>query len=357
MFQRRAEVKYQSVKLHPFGSCISNRGFSSAAYRYGFNGKEKETDGTADNYDFGARIYDGRLGRWLSVDPFFTSDPANSPFKSFNNCPVLFIDPDGKKEFEVAIVIDEKTGRSVETRIVKSNDIMTDGIKRTFTDVGGSEYEGYGYYDYEVVTTRTIKEDGSEVVTTATNILYDRGVIDDDGSFGGLVEPAKGTTKTDWDAVVLGEKSDQRKKEQPGGYYITTKESLNGVAKTQYYTPKNDAESQDLDALMNLVKTGSLQEISKWGEKLENGATGISDAVDVIDKIIEDVKKRNPEPCTVPQCDNKLCPRNSEDKLKNNPNIGHNVPQGTPLEKSWHGTGKGSKAVEVDCDKIKKPKE
>ena len=95
MFQRRAEVKYQSVKLHPFGSCISSRGFSSAAYRYGFNGKEKEADGTADNYDFGARIYDGRLGRWLAGDPEFKKFKSFSTFCFALNIPVYFVDPDG----------------------------------------------------------------------------------------------------------------------------------------------------------------------------------------------------------------------------------------------------------------------
>ena len=40
-------------------------------YRYGFNGMEKDDNlkGTGNSYDFGARIYDSRLGRWLAVDP------------------------------------------------------------------------------------------------------------------------------------------------------------------------------------------------------------------------------------------------------------------------------------------------
>ena len=90
----------------PFGSCISNRGFSSAAYRYGFNGKEKETDGTADNYDFGARIYDGRLGRWLSVDPLFNKYVDCSPFIYCKNTPQICVDPDGK-----AVIIKNKADR------------------------------------------------------------------------------------------------------------------------------------------------------------------------------------------------------------------------------------------------------
>ena len=40
------------------------------SYRYGFNGQEKldEIKGYGNSLDFGARIYDPRLGRFLSVD-------------------------------------------------------------------------------------------------------------------------------------------------------------------------------------------------------------------------------------------------------------------------------------------------
>jgi RHS repeat-associated protein len=74
---------------------MAGRGFSSAAYRYGFNDKEKEADGTADNYDFGARIYDGRLGRWLSTDQFKRIYLALSPYNFVKNAAILFIDPTG----------------------------------------------------------------------------------------------------------------------------------------------------------------------------------------------------------------------------------------------------------------------
>ena len=41
-------------------------------YRFGFNGKEKDTDGewgTQTHYDYGFRIYELGIGRFLSVDP------------------------------------------------------------------------------------------------------------------------------------------------------------------------------------------------------------------------------------------------------------------------------------------------
>ena len=62
---------------YPFGSLIPNRHGSSQSYRYGFNGKEKDDEikGTGVQYDYGFRIYDTRIGRFLSTDPLFESYP------------------------------------------------------------------------------------------------------------------------------------------------------------------------------------------------------------------------------------------------------------------------------------------
>jgi RHS repeat-associated protein len=67
----------------------------SGAYRYGFNGKENDKDISEGDLDFGARIYDNRLGRWLSVDPLSGDFSGFSPYNSMANNPILFIDPDG----------------------------------------------------------------------------------------------------------------------------------------------------------------------------------------------------------------------------------------------------------------------
>ncbi|MFK7059864.1 hypothetical protein V3Q90_06970 [Flavobacterium oreochromis] len=51
---------------YPFGSLVPNRHGSSKpnGYRYGFNGKEDDQiKGEGNSYDFGARIYDPRIGR------------------------------------------------------------------------------------------------------------------------------------------------------------------------------------------------------------------------------------------------------------------------------------------------------
>jgi len=70
---------------------------SSFAYRFAFNGMEKDDElkGQGNSYDFGARIYDSRLGRWMSVDPYSVILPAYSPYSYALNSPVFFVDEAG----------------------------------------------------------------------------------------------------------------------------------------------------------------------------------------------------------------------------------------------------------------------
>ena len=64
---------------------------------YSFNGKEKDDEwsGDGNSYDFGDRMLDSRLGRWLSIDPIFQKYPFVSPFSAFLNSPLFFSDANG----------------------------------------------------------------------------------------------------------------------------------------------------------------------------------------------------------------------------------------------------------------------
>src|SRR5690606_7574722 len=76
---------------------------AEGGYRYGFNGMEKddEVKGKGNSYDFGARIQDPRLGRWLSIDSKLSSSPGLSPYHSLANNPIITIDPDGKENITI----------------------------------------------------------------------------------------------------------------------------------------------------------------------------------------------------------------------------------------------------------------
>jgi len=81
----------------PFGSSMPGRSYNSGEYRYGFNGMEKddEVKGSGNSLDFGARIYDSRIGRWLSTDAFASSYPGYSTYNFALNTPITAVDPDG----------------------------------------------------------------------------------------------------------------------------------------------------------------------------------------------------------------------------------------------------------------------
>jgi RHS repeat-associated protein len=65
-------------------------------------------DPVAFAYDFGARMYDARLGRWLSLDPLAAKYPQLSPYNFCNNNPVIYTDFDGR-DFGYKIDHDKKT--------------------------------------------------------------------------------------------------------------------------------------------------------------------------------------------------------------------------------------------------------
>lgn len=69
-------------------------------YRFGFNGKENDNDIESGAQDYGMRIYDGRLGRFLSVDPLTKKYPELTPYQFASNSPIWGVDRDGK-EFQV----------------------------------------------------------------------------------------------------------------------------------------------------------------------------------------------------------------------------------------------------------------
>ena len=84
---------------YPFGMMMPGRKFSaSGSYRYGFNGKENDNEvkGEGNSIDFGARIYDPRLGRWMSTDP--VTKAWLSPYQYASANPVNLTDPDGGDE-------------------------------------------------------------------------------------------------------------------------------------------------------------------------------------------------------------------------------------------------------------------
>ncbi len=82
---------------------MPGRSYSSTAYKYGFNGKEKddEVKGSGNTMDFGARMYDSRLGRWFAVDPKAAQYTSYSPYHAMYDNPIIVKDNDGEENIIV----------------------------------------------------------------------------------------------------------------------------------------------------------------------------------------------------------------------------------------------------------------
>lgn len=81
----------------PTNTAYSGNG--TGTYRFGFNGQEKIDElhaATGIDYDFGARIYDARVGRFLSLDQFSKEYPMMSNYSYAANSPLVLVDKDGK---------------------------------------------------------------------------------------------------------------------------------------------------------------------------------------------------------------------------------------------------------------------
>jgi len=70
-------------------------------YRYGFQGQEKDNEikGSGNSINFGARMLDTRLGRFMSLDPYARLSTGISLYSFAGNNPILFIDYDGKFKY------------------------------------------------------------------------------------------------------------------------------------------------------------------------------------------------------------------------------------------------------------------
>ncbi|HMG17057.1 MAG TPA: RHS repeat-associated core domain-containing protein, partial [Saprospiraceae bacterium] len=88
---------------YPFGSLMPGRNYAIIdQYRFGFNGKENDNEikGKGNYQDYGMRAYDGRLGRFFSVDPLAKKYPELTPYQFASNTPIQAIDLDGGEKLE-----------------------------------------------------------------------------------------------------------------------------------------------------------------------------------------------------------------------------------------------------------------
>ncbi|WCL81584.1 alpha/beta hydrolase [Saprospira sp. CCB-QB6] len=97
-----AQVSSASL-YYPFGWEMPGRKFvSGEEYRFGFNGKEDDRDwGTQNIQDYGFRLYNPSIGKFLSVDPLAKDYPELTCYQFASNTPLWAIDLDGLEAYFV----------------------------------------------------------------------------------------------------------------------------------------------------------------------------------------------------------------------------------------------------------------
>ena len=74
---------------YPFGMPMPNRNIEGG-YRFAYQGQEKDPETGKEAFEL--RLWDSRIGRWLTTDP---AGQFNSPYLGMSNNPVSNTDPDG----------------------------------------------------------------------------------------------------------------------------------------------------------------------------------------------------------------------------------------------------------------------
>ncbi len=91
---------------YPFGGLFST---STNVQPYKYNGKELDTKGGLNLYDYGARHYDAALGRFHTQDRFAEKFSALSPYQYGANSPICNVDINGDSIINVKVVDRTKT--------------------------------------------------------------------------------------------------------------------------------------------------------------------------------------------------------------------------------------------------------
>ena len=151
----------QACQYYPYGK-IWEGGYSQP---YLYNGKEIDMMHGLEWYDYGARMYEPGICRFMTMDPFCEKYYSISPYAYCHNNPVMFVDPTGM--YPVVHITNQKTGFYAAQRVL------------------GYEYSDNTQYTlvplYRVIVTDTEQDDFKMEFSVTRDAFATKG-IDNDGN-------------------------------------------------------------------------------------------------------------------------------------------------------------------------------
>lgn len=126
---------------------------------------DNEISGSGNQYDYGFRIYNPRIGRFLSVDPLTQSYPWYTPYQFAGNKPIWAVDLDGLEEvrFQYLNVGGYRTKIAVQTETLIATESMGP-VQRYFNDKKVAIRNWWDQWVGKDVLTYTDLDDASVLV-------------------------------------------------------------------------------------------------------------------------------------------------------------------------------------------------
>jgi RHS repeat-associated protein len=224
-------------------------------YRYQFNGKEKDSE--TELQDYGMRIYNERLGRFLSVDPLTKDYAELTPYQFASNTPICAIDLDGKEMYYAADgTLLGQIGSSTRVRVVSQTDV---GKVTTYINTANSSS-----------TSAQAKE---QAASQANGVSKDVGMTNDElkmRAFLSVIQQGEAGLGEDRYRTRFGGSTFDDYSTHPGTIIIGgdnySAAGAYGIIKAGYdedkmkdFTP----ESQDRWAVNKIIKKGAYDEIMR----------------------------------------------------------------------------------------------
>ncbi len=258
--------------MHDIGSALRKSGgqkVDADGYCYGFNGKEKDENGewgSITNYDYGFRIYNPGIARFLSVDPLTKGYPMLTPYQFASNRPIDGLDLDGLEYYWFVPVQIDNHGNCF-FKLVKTQDVITIetgvgpinldlkkfGIQGTF-----AEHNGQWRLVPEDYLNRSLNEFTDEDWLSFKTVEEIESRVQGAASFGRVAE----------NAVAVADLVDGIRNILKGGAGLKKLFSFSKAERAVIKEAENILSSKKLEVLKEAAKKGEFAEITIDGRKI-----------------------------------------------------------------------------------------
>lgn len=289
-------MKYNHV-VSTFGSVMPNtQNLDAATHTYGFNGQllDNEISGNGNSLDFGARIYNPRLGRFLSIDPQVKNYPYSTPYSFAGNNPIAYIDAQGENPlffvalFFIGTLADAALQYGINYAIYEDPTIAfkeIDWFDATLTGVATASTGGAGgFAKLELTLGKNLAKTVGKRVTAGELIEASIDVTAEDGiKFAGITKEGKEVV-LDLSTMLMSKKfrnavmNKMKNSSQKGIDRIVEKNTLSPDLRTPYYTVDGVVNSDAFDKFFDMLESGGEQLINDGLKQVTQPPSSGSDA-------------------------------------------------------------------------------